>query len=149
MAHPPDPYPDEPDSWEESDREWASKWEDAPADEPPPDEALPSGGLGADPLAERPGAPPPSGYRPQRATLSGTTDAYGDGMRAAGPHLGLGLQIGLSMAVFVGAGILVDRWLDTSPWGVVVGAALGMIGIMTLVLRIAREGTDKGGGGPK
>lgn len=148
MARPPDPDApdanepdsDEPDRWEEADRAWEAKWADKPADEPPPDEAAPPAGPGLDPLAERPGTPPPSGYRPRRATASGTTDAYGDGMRAAGPYLGLGIQIGLSMAVFAGAGILVDRWLDTSPWGVIVGAILGMVGIVYLVLRVAREG---------
>ena len=148
MAQPPDPgapdpYADEPDRWEEADRAWEAKWTDESEDGPPPDETAPPAGPGLDPLAERPGAPPPSGYRPRRATLSGTTDAYGDGMRAAGPHLGLGLQIGFSMVVFAGGGILVDRWLDTSPWGVVIGAALGMVGIMVLVLRVANEGSKK------
>ena len=44
------------------------------------------------------------------------------------------------MVFFVGLGLLADRWLDSSPWGVIVGAALGMVGIMYLVLRMAREG---------
>ena len=122
-----DPYADEPDRWEEGDRAWEAKWAGPEADGPGPE---------ADAVA-----PPPESYRPRRATLSGTTDAYGDGMRAAGPHLGLGLQIGASMVFFVGLGIVVDRWLGTTPWGVVVGAALGMVGILVLVMRVANEGS--------
>ena len=119
-----DAYADEPDRWEEADRAWKAKWAETPEEEPE-----------ADPLE-----PPSAAYRPRRATLSGTTDAYGDGMRAAGPHLGLGLQIAASMAFFTGLGIVVDRWLGTTPWGVIVGAALGMVGILLLVIRVANEG---------
>ena len=149
MASPPDPPPDdgdpfadEPDAWAEADRAWEAGWS---GDEAPPDEgALPHEG---DPLAGRTDAPPPSGYRPRRATVGGTADAYGDGMRAAGPYLGLGLQIGLSMALFVGLGILADSRLETSPWGVIAGAVLGMVAVLALVVRIAREADAKGKGG--
>jgi hypothetical protein len=137
-ADPPDGtdgWDDEPDAWEETDRAWEARWSD---DDPPPDETAPPDAL--DPVAERTDSPPPSGYRPRRATAGGTTGAYGDGMRAAGPYLGLGLQIGLAMVLFAGGGILVDRWLDSSPWGVIAGVALGMVGIVVLVLRVAREG---------
>ena len=126
-----DPYADEPDRWEEADRAWEAKW----ADDPEAD------GSEADRSGEE-APPPPAAYRPRRATLSGTTDAYGDGMRAAGPHIGLGAQIGASMLFFVGLGIVVDRWLDTTPWGTVIGAALGMVGVVVLVMRVAWEGAD-------
>ena len=120
-----DPYADEPDRWEAADRAWREKWSDAPEDE-----------------VDEPLEPPPPTYRPAKTTMSGTSDAYGAGMREAGPHLGLGLQIGASMAFFTGLGIVVDRWLDTSPWGVIVGASLGMVGILFLVIRIANEGSS-------
>ena len=86
-----------------------------------------------------PVAPPPAGYQNKRVTAGSVHDAYTDGMREAGTHLGTGLQIGVSMVFFVGLGLLVDRWLGTTPWGVIVGAILGMVGIMALVLRMARE----------
>ena len=132
-----DPYADEPDRWAEADRAWEAKWSDDPAGRDPEAE----GPEADDPEAVR---PPSAAYRPRRATLGGTTDAYGDGMRAAGPHLGLGLQIGASMVFFVGLGIAVDRWLGTTPWGVVVGAALGMVGVLMLVVRVAKEGAGGG-----
>lgn len=127
-----DPYADEPDRWEEADRAWEAKWSDEPE----------AGGPEGDGPEGDPPARPPAAYRPRRATLGGTTDAYGDGMRAAGPHIGLGVQIGASMLFFVGLGIVVDRWLGTTPWGTVVGAALGMVGVVVLVMRVAREGAD-------
>lgn len=113
-----DPWADEPDRFDAADREWAAKWA-APKEEDP----------------EVPG----EGYKPTRATPGTIHDAYGDGMRAAGPHLGLGVQIAGSMLLFVGIGLLVDQWLGTTPWGVLVGAALGMVGIVLLVMRIAKE----------
>lgn len=130
---PPDPdRPDDadapPDRWAEADRAWETKWADDPADaDPQTEEALP---------------PPAPGYQPVRPTAGSVSDAYGDGMREAGPYLGLGAQIGGSMLLFVGGGALVDHWLGTSPWGVLVGAALGMVGIVALVARLA-NGADK------
>ena len=116
-----DPYADRPDRFDRADREWARKWA------PPKDD------LEDDDL-ERPGA----GYTPTKATPGVIHDAYGDGMRAAGEHIGLGVQIAASMLLFVGLGIAVDRWLGTGPWGVIVGAALGMVGIVVLVVRVAK-----------
>lgn len=115
-----DPWADAPDRFEEADRAWKAKW--------------------ADPDAEADEVEPPgAGYRKKRVTAGSVNDAYGDGMRAAGPHLGTGLQIGAAMVFFVGLGIGVDRWLGTTPWGVIVGAVLGMVGVMALVLRMAKE----------
>ena len=119
-----DPWADTPDRFEESDREWDAKWADR---EPEAEEA----------------EPPPAGYRNEKVTLDRVNDAYGDGMRAAGEHLGTGMQIAAAMLFFVGLGIVVDRWLDITPWGTIVGAVLGMVGVMVLVLRMAKEG---GGG---
>lgn len=123
---PRDEDPEPRDAWREADRAWEAKWSDRrPADD---DEWA---------------APPPEGYAPRKATIGGTTDAYGDGMRAAGPYIGLGVQIGASMALFAGGGILVDRWLGTSPWGIIVGAALGMVGVLALVVRVANESSGR------
>ena len=128
MAAPPprppdeDPFADKPDRWERDDRAWRAKWADD----------------GDGYAAPRPGAP-----RPSRPSPDGVRDAYREGMRGAGPYLGLGVQIGGSMALFVGLGILVDRWLGSSPWGVVGGAALGMVGVVYLVLRVAGEASPR------
>lgn len=126
---PEDAEADAPDPWEEADRAWERKWADEPL---------------AEEVADPPLDPPPASYRPRKTTASGTTDAYGEGMRAAGPYLGLGIQIATSMALFAGLGIAVDRWLDTAPWGTIIGAALGMVGIVLLIIRVANEASGKG-----
>lgn len=123
-----DPFADAPDRWAEADAAWARKWSDDPdADEP----------------AEEPLDPPPDSYRPARPTTASVTRAYGGGMQAAGPYIGLGMQIAASMLLFVGLGYLADRYLGTSPWGLLVGAVLGMVGIVALVVRVANEASRK------
>lgn len=122
-----DPYADRPDRWEESDAAWERKW----SDEPPAEDD------------QEPLAPPSDAYRPATPTAGSVTDAYGDGMRAAGPYLGLGLQIAAAMLFFVGLGYLADRMLGTTPWGLLVGAVLGMVGIVALVVRVANEASRR------
>ncbi len=114
-----DSWPDEPDAWEATDSAYRAKWADETSDDA--------------------SAPPSPSYTPTRATPRVVTDSYRDGMQAAGPYIGLGVQIGASMAVFSGGGYALDRWLDTSPWGILGGATLGMVGIVFLIIRVARE----------
>ena len=117
-----DDWPEAPDRWAEADRAYEEKW-----DEPGPEDE----------------AAPPSDYEPTRATPKAVHDSYRDGMQAAGPYLGLGVQIAGSMALFAGGGYAVDRWLDSSPWGILVGAMLGMAGIVALLVRVSREADRK------
>lgn len=119
----PDDWPDEPDRWAQADRAWQEKWAEAPADD-------------ADEAADDEVAPfaPPS--RP--ATARGVGRAYGTGMREAGPYLGLGVQIAAAMALFVGGGIVLDRWAGTEPWGILGGAALGLASILALLVRLVK-----------
>ncbi len=114
-----DPLADAPDAWAESDRAWNARWSD---DTDTGDTA----------------APATSGLPTPRPTTASVADSYLDGMQGAGPYLGLGMQIAASMALFVGGGYAVDRWLGTSPVGLLVGAVIGMAGIVALVVRIAR-----------
>ena len=69
--------------------------------------------------------------------------SYGHGMMEAGPHLTLGMQIALGMMFFVGIGFVVDRWLESSPWGMVLGAVVGMVAVFALVIRTARDADAK------
>ena len=122
-----DDWPDEPDAWAEADRAWRAKWEDAAPDA----DGDPSDGDSPDDVA--PYAPPRT-----PATAKGVGRAYGTGMRAAGPYLGLGVQIAASMALFVGGGLLLDRWAGMEPWGVLGGAALGLASIIALLVRLVK-----------
>lgn len=84
--------------------------------------------------------PPPSDefdrrLREAKAKRSGqNTDADGE---TRGGGLAFALRIGVdivaALAVGVGIGILLDRWLDTAPWFLilffVLGAAAGMLNV--------------------
>lgn len=84
----------------------------------------------------KPAAPP--GEVPEGPRERGLA-AYNAGMIAAGPYLTLGLQIAFGMAFFVGLGYVLDQALDSTPWGMIGGAVLGMVAVFTLVLRLARQ----------
>ena len=88
----------------------------------------------------KPAAPPsdaPTG--PRKRGLA----AYNAGMIEAGPYLTFGLQIAFSMVFFVGLGYVLDRFLGSTPWGMVGGAAIGMVAVFTLIARMAREADAK------
>ncbi len=75
----------------------------------------------------------PAARKPSRSTLG----TWGADMVEAGPYLSLGLQSAASMAFFVGVGYLMDGWLGTRPWGLIVGAVLGMTAVITLLVRLS------------
>ena len=83
-----------------------------------------------------PAKPAPEGGR--RSAGPGITSWSGS-MIEAGPYLTLGLQSAFAMAFFVGIGYLVDGWLGSRPWGMIVGAAVGMVGVITLLTRLAKQ----------
>lgn len=53
--------------------------------------------------------------------------------------LGLGWQIASTLLIFTAGGYALDRWLDTLPWFLLIGAFLGMVGVFYQILRIAQE----------
>ena len=84
-------------------------------------------------------------------------DDGGRGARERGRGLSLALRIGVELVaaliVGVGIGILLDRWLGTAPWLLVVffvlGAAAGMLNVYRVMERMNRtadEATGKGSG---
>lgn len=60
-------------------------------------------------------------------------------MVEAGPYLTLGLQSAFGMAFFVGLGYLADSKLGTRPWGIILGAVLGMIAVISLLVRMSNQ----------
>jgi F0F1-type ATP synthase assembly protein I len=60
-------------------------------------------------------------------------------MHAAGPYLGLGLQLAGTMVVYILLGYLADRWLGTDPWLLLAGAGLGMLAFFVQLFRIVRR----------
>ncbi len=60
-------------------------------------------------------------------------------IRTSGSYAGLGWQIGgtLVMPVLIGMGL--DWWLGTTPWLLLGGALMGVIGIFALLFRVNAE----------
>lgn len=61
------------------------------------------------------------------------------GMGGDQKYMGLGIQAGVSVAFYVGLGVLLDKWLGTLPWLTLVGALLGIIGMFYLFVRMNKE----------
>ena len=54
-------------------------------------------------------------------------------------YMGLGIQAGISVAFYLGVGLLLDKWLGTLPWLTLVGAFVGIIGMFYLFVRMNKE----------
>ena len=55
----------------------------------------------------------------------------------------LGIQIGLTVAIGVIAGVYLDRWLDTGPWLTILGLVVGVISGFTRLFQIGKELTRR------
>jgi F0F1-type ATP synthase assembly protein I len=66
--------------------------------------------------------------------------------RQALPRLLAFSQIGLEMAAPALLGLFLDHWLKTSPWFVIVGALLGLVGGLTHLVMLTAPNPKKGGG---
>lgn len=68
------------------------------------------------------------------------------GKRQVMEAVSIASNMGFVMAVNAAVGLLlgkgIDKWLDTSPWGVGIGAALGMIAGLRAIFRKAVELDD-------
>jgi len=62
-----------------------------------------------------------------------------EGMREAGPYIGLGFQLFAAILLFTGSGYWLDTQLGTLPGLTLVGAAASFAMILYLVLRIAKD----------
>jgi ATP synthase protein I len=56
-----------------------------------------------------------------------------------GLALDLGLRLGVSIIIGLGAGLLVDKWLGTSPIFLLVGMVLGIAAAMYTIWDVARD----------
>jgi F0F1-type ATP synthase assembly protein I len=70
----------------------------------------------------------------------------GRGFGAGYTIVGAGFQLVFSMLFFMGMGYLADRWLNSEPWLLLVGIAVGLAaGFYAFWLRI--QAMSKGGDG--
>ncbi len=49
------------------------------------------------------------------------------------------------MLFYVLAGYLIDRWLDTAPWFILIGSVLGMIAFFVQLVRLSKRLSKKRG----
>ena len=55
------------------------------------------------------------------------------------PSLGFGIQLAGSILFYVLAGYLLDRWMDTAPWFILIGSAIGMIAFFVQLARLSKR----------
>ena len=55
----------------------------------------------------------------------------------------LGIRLGLSVAIGLGGGLLLDNWLRTSPVFTLIGMVLGIGAAMVTIWNVAREAMRK------
>lgn len=60
-------------------------------------------------------------------------------MRQAGPYMGLGMQMALTMVVFTLGGYFLDQWLNTSPWFIILGAVVGMVLVFVYLIQVSNR----------
>ncbi|CAN5557473.1 hypothetical protein BH23BAC4_BH23BAC4_12100 [soil metagenome] len=62
--------------------------------------------------------------------------SMGHAMQEAAPFVGLGLQIAAAMGFFAGTGFIADRFLGTSPWGILAGCAMGIVAVFAVLYKL-------------
>ena len=70
-------------------------------------------------------------------------EQFGRSVRALSDYMGLGLQIAISFAFFVLLGYWADGKLGTSPWLLLVGVVLGMLGMSLVLMKAVRTANKK------
>ncbi len=63
-------------------------------------------------------------------------------LREASPYMTLGMQMGMTMSVFAVGGYLLDRYLNTTPWFILVCSIVAMICIFVRLVHIANHGNS-------
>lgn len=51
-------------------------------------------------------------------------------------YMGIGIHAGISVAFYLGLGLLLDKWLDTLPWFTLIGAFVGVVAMFAMFLRM-------------
>lgn len=69
----------------------------------------------------------------------GQMSSWQSGLREASPYLSLGMQLGMTMAVFAVGGYLLDRLLGTTPWLTLASSVIGMVCVFVRLFHIANH----------
>ncbi len=71
------------------------------------------------------------------------SDNLGRSARALSDYMGLGLQIAVSFTFFVLIGYWADSKLASSPWFLLLGVLVGMVGMALLLMKVVRSANTK------
>ncbi len=77
------------------------------------------------------------------ADPSGDRGAWQQAMGDAGPYVGLGLQMGLTVAFYLLAGLGLDVWLETGPTFMLIGGGIGLAMMFTVLIRATQDLNQK------
>jgi len=69
--------------------------------------------------------------------------AWQQAMGDAGPYVGLGLQMGLTVAFYLLAGLGLDVWLDTGPVFMLIGGGVGLTVMFMVLIRATKDLNEK------
>ena len=101
----------------------------------------------------RPGRKPESASTPSQDSERVSEETGGPpkssgvgGLRQMGDLLSMGWNLALSIGVGLTLGVILDRWLDTRPWGILIflllGVAAGFVSLFRTAIRLG--GKDDG-----
>jgi len=82
---------------------------------------------------------PPDDADDEHRSQSGGVSDWMKALRDVAPYLDLGWRLAGSAAFPPLIGYAVDAWLDTLPWGVLVGAAVGLASALVQLRRLQHE----------
>ena len=82
-------------------------------------------------------SPPPTDQRPDDG---GKKRSVEDETLAGWYRMaGVGIEFVVAVGLFAAVGYLVDRWLNTGPWGIIVGAFVGFAVGLRAMIRVANK----------
>jgi F0F1-type ATP synthase assembly protein I len=77
-------------------------------------------------------------------------DPIGRGFGAGYAIVGAGFQFAFAILLFLGVGVLLDRWLHTRPVFTLLGVAIGLgAGFYVFILRVTAESRERDGPGTR
>ena len=77
--------------------------------------------------------------RPRAEKMTEKKDSTADAMRSFGALGSVGLSFVIAIVLGVGGGLLIDRWMGSSPVGFFVGFALGVAAGIVNVVRSSKS----------
>jgi len=92
---------------------------------------------GPAPQESNPAGPPSSDdARPHHEASADGPSALGRALRDVAPHLDLGWRLAATTAGPPVLGVLIDLWLETTPWFLLAGCVVGLTGAVLVLRRL-------------